>query len=250
MKKKETEKFYDELSADYDSMIGFDSSLIKRTEALSSFIQPLDRNAVDLGCGSGLDSIALAKLGLDVTGFDISESMVKTASANASRLGINAEFLAYPVKKIPNSFKEKFSFAVSLGNALANINEKELALSLKKIYSLLKPGGHALVQILNYNRILKEKNRIVGVTEKGAATYIRFYDFYGENTFFNILKIERGEKTTRSLITTEIFPYKKKKLTGMIKDAGFSKVKIFGGLNKGEYKEGLSQDLVITALKD
>jgi len=246
---KSAQNFYDDLSADYDSMIGFDSSLQKRIEALRAFIQPNDLTAADLGCGSGLDSIALAKLGLAATGFDISEQMVAHAAQNSKRLGADVSFLPYAASKIPKSFDSSFNFALSLGNALANINKQELAASLKKMYGLLKPGGHILIQILNYDRLLKSKERIVGVTEKEKSTFIRFYDFGKDKTFFNILKLTRGDKKEHSLLTTEIFPYKKVELTRLIKNAGFKKLEFYSGLNKKEFNRELSQDLVIAARK-
>jgi ubiquinone/menaquinone biosynthesis C-methylase UbiE len=246
---KSAQDFYDGLSADYDSMIGFDSSLQKRIEALRAFIEPADITAADLGCGSGLDSIALAKLSLTVTGFDISEQMIVRAIENSNRLGADVSFYAYAASKIPASFNTSFNFALSLGNAFANINPRALTASLKKMYALLKPGGHILIQILNYDRILKKGERIVGITEKENCTFVRFYDFGKEKTFFNILKIARGEKTEHSLLTTEIFPYKKREMAELIKLAGFKKPEFFGGLNKNVFNRELSQDLVIAARK-
>ena len=249
MKKEAARNFYDSLSADYDSMINFDSSLIKRKELLKSFI-PEDRGAAaDIGCGSGLDSIALAQLGFNVTGFDISSDMISKAGVNASRSSVNADFYSFAADKIPKRFHGKFSFALSLGNSLANINKTNLIRSFKKIYSLLQPGGYLLIQILNYNRVLSLKERIVGITEKDSCTYIRFYDFEKEHTFFNILKIERAGKTHNSLITTEIYPYRSAEIISLIKNAGFKEIKKYGGLDKSELHQLESQDLVIRALK-
>jgi glycine/sarcosine N-methyltransferase len=249
MEKNTAQKFYDALSSDYDSMINFDSSLLKRTALLNNFIIPGNKAAADLGCGSGLDSIALSHIGYHVTGFDISQSMVNTASANAHRLGVNAEFYSHPIHLIPKQFNNKFSFAVSLGNSLANINRKNLALSFARIYKLLNPGGQLLVQILNYDRILSSKERIVGITEKENTTFIRFYDFEKERTFFNILKIEKGTKINHSLITSEIFPYRMNEFIKIIKGAGFKRVKKYGGLDKSLFDAKRSNDLVITAIR-
>lgn len=249
MKKETAHNFYNTLSADYDSMINFDASLLKRKDALKIFILPEDETAADLGCGSGLDSIALTQLGLKVTGFDISEDMLKAAISNTTRYKAGAEFLPFPMNRVPKLYNNKFSFAVSLGNSIANIEKKKLIPSLARMYSLLKPGGHILIQILNYDRILAAKERIVGITQKENCTFIRFYDFEKEKTFFNILKIENAEKTKHTLITTEIFPYKSNALIKLFKDAGFKKIQKYGGLNKSDYIAGKSPDLVVSAFK-
>jgi ubiquinone/menaquinone biosynthesis C-methylase UbiE len=249
MEKKSAQNFYNTLSADYDSMINFDASILKRKEALKNFISAEDETAADLGCGSGLDSIALSQLGLKVTGFDISEDMINAAAGNAARYKADAEFHAFPMNHIPKQFNNKFSLAVSLGNSIANIEKKKLIPSLARMHSVLKPGGHILIQILNYERILAAKERIVGITQKENSTFIRFYDFEKERTFFNILKIEKTEKIQHALITTEIFPYKSAALIKLVKDAGFKKVQKYGGLNRSDYIAGQSPDLVLSAYK-
>lgn len=249
MKKQSTQNFYDLLSADYDLMINFDAALERRKELLNNFIQPGSGDAADLGCGSGLDSITLVKLGYNVTGFDISESMIIKSKENAEKSGTKIEFYSTPIDKINKRFYNKFSIALSLGNSLANINEIHLAKSLSKIYSILQPGGRILIQILNYNRIIKEKERIVGITENGDYTFVRFYDFIGTGLLFNILRFNRKGKKQRSLITTRIYPYKSDEIIKMIYNAGFKKVKKFGGLDKSRYSLSKSTDLVIEAFK-
>lgn len=249
MEKKTAHNFYNSLSADYDSMINFDSSLLKRKEALKNFILPGDDSAADLGCGSGLDSIALSQLGLNVSGFDISEEMIKAAIGNAARYKADAKFLPFPMNRVPKLYNNKFSFAVSLGNSMANIEKKKLIPSLARMHSILKPEGHILIQILNYDRILASKERIVGITQKENSTFIRFYDFEKEKTFFNILKIEKADKVEHTLITTEIFPYKSAALIKLVKDTGFKKIQKYGGLNRSDYIAGQSPDLVIRAFK-
>jgi ubiquinone/menaquinone biosynthesis C-methylase UbiE len=175
--------------------------------------------------------------------------MIERAAQNSKRLGVNVSLHPCAASKIPKSFNASFGFALSLGNAFANINTRSLAASLKKMHGILQPGGHILIQILNYDKILKGKERIVGVTEKENTTFIRFYDFEKSRTFFNLLKLTRGENKEHALLTTEIFPYRKNEIASLIKNAGFKKLEFYGGLNKKEFNRELSQDLVIAARK-
>ena len=50
------------------------------------------KRVLDLGCGGGNNSIALAKQGAIVTGVDISKEQIKHAKANAEREGVTIEF--------------------------------------------------------------------------------------------------------------------------------------------------------------
>lgn len=50
---------------------------------------PSGARALDIGCGAGLLTIELARLGLSVTATDSSPEMVRSAQANATRLGLD-----------------------------------------------------------------------------------------------------------------------------------------------------------------
>ena len=249
MKTLAAQKFYDLLSEDYDAMINFDSSLEKRIELLRNYLLPGDVSAADLGCGSGLDSISLTKLGLNVTGFDISEKMIQKAAANSAKHNAVIKYFSLAINKIPNQFHNKFSVAVSLGNSLANINKPQLKKSFQKIYKMLGGEGRLILQILNYDKILLLKERIVNITENGDYYFVRFYDFESRELIFNILKFSKTESKNRMLNSSIIYPYKKKEIIELLKECGFGKIKVYGGLDKSKYDRKLSADLVIEAGK-
>ena len=51
------------------------------------------RKALDLGCGSGIHSVALAQRGWDVTGVDNVSKALETARARAEEAGVNVRFI-------------------------------------------------------------------------------------------------------------------------------------------------------------
>ena len=58
-----------------------------------------------------------------------------------------------------------FEMVISLGNTFANIERDSFQSSIKKCHDLLKEQGSLFIQVLNYKMILKEKKRIVNITE-------------------------------------------------------------------------------------
>jgi ribosomal protein L11 methyltransferase len=59
-----------------------------------------ERDFLDIGCGSGILSVAAAKLGFEpVTGIDIDEDAVRIAAENAAANGVEAEFFAEDLSK-------------------------------------------------------------------------------------------------------------------------------------------------------
>jgi len=242
--------FYDNLAEDYSKMISFDDSIEKRKSLLSKIVQPKNKCAADLGCGTGIDSAALTQLGLTVTGFDPSNEMTKQAKANAIKANMNIEFANYRISEIPSEFNNKFELAVSLGNTFANIERESFLSSIKKCYDLLNEQGMLFIQVLNYKMILKERKRIVNITQSEDHFFIRFYDFINDEIKFNILKFSKANPKENNLISTSVYPYSTKDFNNSLLEAGFKSVKIIGDLNGAEFDEDISKDLFIKAAKN
>lgn len=243
---KKNSEFYDSFARFYDGMINLEKSITGKKNALALYDFGSERGA-DIGCGSGADSIALAALGKRITGFDPSSEMVRQARLNAKKFGADTEFFEYGVSAIPGKFYGKFGFAVSLGNALANMDKSELGKGLGRINKILEPGGFFLLQILNYEKILREKERIVNITLHGEENYIRFYDFYDDKVKFNILRFSRDNTKDRELVTTEIFPYTPDELQDILSNSGFEIEDVYGSLAQEKFDVKRSPNLVIGA---
>ena len=86
--------FYDEIAPDYDEMISFESAVEKKKTLIKNLIDPSVKTAADIGCGTGVDSIALSLNGLNVFAFDPSEKMISIAKTNSKKMNTNVEFYA------------------------------------------------------------------------------------------------------------------------------------------------------------
>jgi ubiquinone/menaquinone biosynthesis C-methylase UbiE len=242
---KSNNNFYNSASAYYDKMIDFDSALLKRKILLSNFIDDKIKSVADVGCGTGVDSISLSQLGLNVTSFDPSPEMINTARTNSEKHNCKIDFHNFGANDIPKTFIDKFNLVVSLGNTLANIPSSKIEKSVAKLFTLLKKDGRVLIQILNYEKILRVKERIVKITKKDGEYYIRFYDFGKKDLTFNILKFNSDQTTKKELLSTKIFPYTSKKFKKVFKEAGFKKIELYGSLDKKPFDANASSDLIL-----
>jgi ribosomal protein L11 methyltransferase len=92
---------------------------------------------MDYGCGSGVLSIAAARLGAArVAGVDIDEQAVAAARDNAARNGVTAQYTASQ----PGS-GDRGGYDV----VLANILTQPLLLLAPLLASLVAPGGHLVL---------------------------------------------------------------------------------------------------------
>lgn len=243
------ENFYDSISSFYDDMINFEKALEIRKSAFKKLIPEGSNFAADLGCGSGLDSIALSLNGLNVSAFDLSPEMIKHAKMNAKKFNVEIDFNNSSTAQIPNSFNNKYSFVVSMGNTFANFNYAAFQQTIKVISSLLIENGQAVIQILNYHQILQVKERIINITESSEKYFVRFYDFVNEEIWFNILSFSKSKTNERKLVTTPIYPYYKKDFSDELLKNNFRNIQFFSSLNKEPFDETTSKDLLIIAQK-
>lgn len=240
-------KFFDAVSDTYDNMISFGEAVGKKKLSLKKFINYETNCAADLGCGTGVDSIALSKLGFDVTAFDISEGMISKAKMNAEREKAEINFINKSITEIPDEHFNKFDLIVSLGNSLANLDKEQLEISASRIKNMLKTNGHVLIQILNYIPVLKNKERIINITRDDNFHFVRFYDFEEEWLRFNILKYSVLNPKDHEMISTKIYPHTYSYFLKLLEDAGLKNINLFGGLNKSSFEKDISKDLVIFA---
>jgi SAM-dependent methyltransferase len=95
--------------------------------------------ALDIGMGQGRNSLFLAALGWEVTGFDISEVGVKQAQAEAAKRGLKID------AQVGDSMKYDYGKAkwdLVLGMYMYQYLDKNAA----KVVASLKPGGVLIVE--------------------------------------------------------------------------------------------------------
>jgi SAM-dependent methyltransferase len=243
------EVFFDKLSEYYDEMINFEPALSRRKDMLKSFIIAGMKDAADLGCGTGLDSISLALDGLNVTSFDIADGMLEQAAIRADELDISIDFHKYSLPDIPEEFYGKFDLAVSMGNTMAVLENSELKPALNKAFNMLRENGCLVVQILNFPKLINNSNRIVNITAGGEKHFVRFYDFLPGIVNFNVLSYSSVNPNKYDLLTTKLNPYSADEMTSTLKEAGFAEINTYGGLNKSGFEPDKSNDVVILARK-
>ena len=132
--------------------------------------------ALDLGCGTGIYAIWLGKMGLDVSGIDLSSEMLAKAQEKAEREDITVDWFQGDIHHLPFN-NETFDLVVS-NIVLEFVNEPDQV--ILEALRVLKKGGRLVVGLIN-------KEGYWGKTylQKGQHdpdSVFAFAQFYSEQT--------------------------------------------------------------------
>ncbi len=140
---------YDAIAADYDAQVRGDTWMRRRLHAHYARAFHPGQRVLDVGCGTGIDALALARRGVRVVGVDGSAGMIarlhaKVASENLSDM-IHAQ-----VRRIQDLAALKESPFDGIISAFASLNSlPDLDGFAADAARLVHPGGHVLLHMLN-----------------------------------------------------------------------------------------------------
>jgi len=242
--------FYSSIGKYYNYIFPYNPEKKKFTK---SFLEhPKDSTVLDIGCSTGDLPIDLAKEGNSVYAIDADNEMINQAIAKKMFLLLDE----YPVfrdldmRRIVYFFdREKFDAITCYGNTLVHLNNnEEISDFLKSCNEVLRAKGHLMIQMLNYEYILKENIRELPLIDNDKVRFERYYEPTGtENLdFITRLTIKDGQSILNNRIS--LFPLTKEQLYGLLVHAGFSDIKFYGSFSKTPFKEdGLP--LLVEAIK-
>jgi 2-polyprenyl-6-hydroxyphenyl methylase / 3-demethylubiquinone-9 3-methyltransferase len=179
-------------------------------------------NILDIGCGGGLISEPMARLGGRVTGIDASEKNIKVAKIHAKKNELKINYLNKSPEELVN--KEKFDIILNL-EIVEHVDN--VGLYIESCYNLLKKDGLMFTATLNRS-FMSYLKAIIG------AEYIMRWLPIGTHDWNKFLKPEELEK--------------------QLQDKKFSMVEIKGLefnplLNKWRKSNNLSVNYIIASSK-
>jgi len=139
-------QLFDQIALRYDLINDLQSfglhRLWKRRVLKLASVRAGDK-ALDLCCGTGDISFALAQKGVDVIGLDFSERMLGVAEGRKAKVfrGKGPQFLQGDAQRIP--FPENCFDIVTIGYGLRNLGSWEGG--LREMWRVAKPGGRVVV---------------------------------------------------------------------------------------------------------
>ena len=148
--------------------------------------------ALDLGCGSGFQSVALARLGFDVTAVDFSERLLQELTQHSGALPITA--MQGDLRELGQFPDESSQVVVCMGDTLTHLPARadipELFRAIKRI---LKPGGKVIISFRDVNAELEGLDRFIPVKSDPDRIMTCVLEFEPETVLVTDLFYERTQ---------------------------------------------------------
>ena len=264
--KDEQNQFYTSISKYYSEIFPYKPMQLqfvkKRVGELT------EKKILDIGCATGELAFNLVKEGANVLGIDLNKDLLDQAigcggfqSADSSKSELepaknrvappNPKFQVGNMLELETDFQAGlFDSVLCFGNTLVHLQSLELIQRmLKGVFVVLKPGGHFLLQILNYDFILDEQVSQLPLIDTENIRFIRKYKFVNNSRLIRFqadLEIKKENRIVSN--ETSLFALKSAELVNLLKRSGFTDIELFSNFKQDPFG-GKHLPLVVSCKK-
>jgi 2-polyprenyl-3-methyl-5-hydroxy-6-metoxy-1,4-benzoquinol methylase len=250
---------FDDISLAYDNSIDWDARLSRETPfLLSSIGRPENKRALDIACGSGRHTIALAAQGVEVIGLDMSRTMIQAAQKHAEASKVEATFIVADMIDVESVVEGSFDLIFVLGNSLALLNDIDSVRHvIKTLYGRLNDSGCFLAQILNFEEIhwtgFRNFPTKTGHLSDGTeVTFSRMFehtDYPDSSTLIMSVFRRTNDDWISEVSTQKVLNLNYTVMSSILSAVGFKQVKFYSDYSESPFERKDSRNIVIRATR-
>jgi SAM-dependent methyltransferase len=203
---------------------GFGAALARGEAEIGALFPDLPKGslAVDLGCGFGMHSIALARRGSSVLALDSSDYLLDELKAHAGALPIAAvedDLLAFQ-----RHLDRPPDVILCMGDTLTHLPDRSAVLQLFTLAAAsLRPGGRFVLTFRDYTKPLAGNGRFIPVKSDADRILVCFLEYAADHVDVHDLLHERNGDAWQLRVST----YRKVRLapqwvSASLQDLGFA----------------------------
>jgi glycine/sarcosine N-methyltransferase len=238
----------------FDEAINWQGRLAQELPFLQSWLNSWQATHVlDLACGSGRHTAALAGAGYQMTGSDLQDDMLEEAARQCAKT---------PCTLIQKDMCENHDLPAQdailcLGNSLCLLPDMQhVTRCLDQIFKQLKPTGGIILHVLNYDRFIDPDMSFFPLRtlyqESGEvkAHFQKIIELHSDFAHVHMLKISNETSGwNRQHRSDRLLRFDASSLQQMVQNAGFHEVQIYGNMKGETYCSATSHDMILTAKK-
>lgn len=186
------------------------------------------KSFLDCSIGSGNLTLELAEMGYEVTGSDLSESMLSRCRDKARKKGLKVELFHSDFRKIAETAPGTYDCVMSTGNSLPYVPNEDVVRTLEGMDRLVKPGGYIYADIRNWDKIVANKQQYYFYRpmfhDDLRVDTIQFWEHHpdGSITFHIVFTLERDGKVVQRETFEELYhPIRRSLVTETLERLGY-----------------------------
>jgi SAM-dependent methyltransferase len=199
---------------------------------------------LDLCCGPGRHSLALAERGFRVTGVDASGYLLERAAANGAERGLAVEWVRQDMREFARP--GAFTLALNLFSSFGYFEDAEADLRvLRNVHASLRPGGALVIDTMS-KEILARIFLPFGRAEQrpdGTLVAVRAAvrnEWTAVTAWHTVIRDGRA-----STFELRHSIYSAAELKALLRDAGFTEVRCYGSAAGAEYGVSAARLVVV-----
>ena len=195
------------------------------------------QQVLDAPCGDGEVALHLARLGIKVTGIDITPKFIARARRKFRKAALPGEFRVMELREI--DYQAQFDAVYNWSGSFGYFSDTENLDVLQRFARALRPGGRLLIEQVNREHILRHfrhqhQVRDVRMTSKWKPKTRRVETFYTRR---------RGGKRETCRFSMRL--YTPGEFSRLFALSGLKVIKIYGGWEGAAYRRGARRLVII-----
>jgi SAM-dependent methyltransferase len=205
----------------------------EEVEKALALANPGGKAALDLCCGPGRCSIALAQAGFKVTGVDRTKFLLDKARANARAAKTRIEWIQMDMRDFVCA--DGFDLVLSMFTSFGYFDDKnEDVQVLRNILGSLRPDGVCLIELMGKECLAKIFQPTTSEVLLDGTKLVQRHEIFDDWTRIRNewILIRKGRSKSFEFHHTV---YSGQELRDRMEQVGFSDVKLYGNLDGDEY---------------
>jgi len=192
------------------------------------------KTMLDVSIGSGSVTLPVIDLGIEISGSDLSETMLANMQKKLDARKQNATLKCSDFRDLSCWGDTEFDLVASTGNSLGYVNNSDVLKTVEEMDSHVKVGGFLYFDSRNWDKILREHQRFYLYNPMfdgdNRVNVIQVWDYNQDGTItFNILyTFESDNKIFQKESFEEVYhPFSKEPVIEKLKALGYEEIKIY-----------------------
>ncbi len=179
-----SKEHYEQLLAAHYSWIfgGLDAQFKRNTTLFSEiFSAPHQGLVIDLGCGSGFQSLPLASMGYNIQAVDNSPTLLKELLKNARNKSLTISYHDDNIENFIRQYPLQADIIICMGDTITHLASiATVEALLKDAYDKLKNNGQMVITYRDFSSVVKGTSKFIPVKSTEHKIFSCFLEFHSE----------------------------------------------------------------------